>query len=69
MLLGRQGLALGAQEAEGADDLDAGLVGGDDGVDVAAFGGDVGVGEGVLVLGDQLGALGLGVGGVLELAR
>ena len=56
MLLRRQGLALGAQQAQRADDLDAGLVRADDRVDVAALGGDVGVGERGLVLVDQLGA-------------
>ena len=67
MLLGRQDLALGAQQAQRADDLDPGLVRRDDRVDVPALGRDVGVGEGVLVLRDQLGTLRLRVLGVLEL--
>src|SRR3954471_10530162 len=58
VLLRRQGLALGAQEAQRPDDLAAGLVRMDHRVDVAALGGEVRVGEMVLVLLDQLGARG-----------
>ena len=64
VLLGRQGLPLGAQQPQRADDLDAGLVRRDHRVDVAALGRDVGVGQRVLVLGDQLGPA-LGVVAVL----
>ena len=55
VLLGRQGLALGAQQPQHPGDLGPRLVRGDDRVDVAALGGDVGVGQLVVVLGDQLG--------------
>ncbi len=52
-----------------ADDLGAGLVRGDDRVDVAALGGDVGVGEGVVVLLDELGAALLDVAGLARRPR
>src|SRR5213078_817065 len=41
---------------------------GDDRVDVAAFGGGVRVGQGVLVVGDEGGPGGVGVGGLGQLA-
>ena len=54
MLLGRQRLALGPQRPERLDDVGAGVGRRDHGVDVATLSGDVGVGQGVLVLGDEL---------------
>jgi alkylation response protein AidB-like acyl-CoA dehydrogenase len=65
VLLGGQRLSLGGKEAQGTDDLDAGLVRGDHCVDVAALGSHVGVGERVLVVGDQLGPALLDVAALL----
>src|SRR6266702_4317507 len=61
MLLGRQGLPLGAQRAQRAGDGEPGLVRPDDRVHVAPLGRDVRVGQGVLVLGDPLGAHRVGI--------
>ena len=66
MLLRGQRLPLRGQQAQRPDDLAAGLVRGDDRVDVPALGGDVRVGQGLLVLVDQLRSDGaaLALGGI-----
>src|SRR5437016_9199442 len=68
VFLGWQGLPLGAQGTQRAGDREPGLGGPDDRVYVAALGRDVRVGQGVLVLGDPLGAQRVGVPGDGELA-
>src|ERR1700756_4263856 len=56
VFLGGPGLPLGAQGAQGPGGRGAGRGRADDRCHVAAFGRDVRVGQGVLVLGDALGA-------------
>jgi len=45
VFLGRVGVALGVEHAQGGDEFGARVARLDDGVDPAAFGGDVGIGE------------------------
>src|SRR5262249_3366669 len=67
MLLGRIGVALVLEHVERGDQLLARVARLDHLVDVAAAGGDVGIGKRLLIVRDQLLALGLWVGGPLDL--
>ena len=62
--LGGRLSSLRPQHVQGPDEPGPGLLRLDHLVDEAPLGGDVGVGEAVLVVGDQLGPAGFGVGGV-----